>query len=130
MKKRILFLDDNQYEMQGYIDKLRTEGFDVVSFAQPDEALRFLREKDAVDLLIVDLIMRFSPEESVNETHLAGVRFCQTVRRSLKINSPIIILTVVTDNDILDQARQYADFVLHKPTLPSELVRCVKERCE
>jgi CheY-like chemotaxis protein len=113
--------------MQGYIDKLRMEGFDVASFVEPKDAIAFLQGNPAVDLAIVDLIMRFSPEESVDDTHLAGVQFSKTLRELLGTKMPIIILTVVTDPEILTRARLYANLVLNKPVPPSELVKYVKE---
>jgi DNA-binding response OmpR family regulator len=128
MKETILFLDDDRYEMQSYIDKLRAEGFEVIPFTASDEALQHLQKKPSIDLMIVDLIMRFGPTESTNDAHLAGFRFCKMVRESLHIECPIVVLTVVSDEDIIKPLRNLADVVLHKPIVPAELARCVKER--
>jgi hypothetical protein len=43
MKKQILFLDDDRYEMQGYIDKLGAENFEVIQCASVPEAFEVLK---------------------------------------------------------------------------------------
>lgn len=126
MKNTILFLDDDQYDMKPFVEKLEKENFNVKSFAEPEEALEFLKSVRSPDLIIADLIMRTSPDESAEEAHYVGIIFCKTVREELKLKCPIIVLSVVSDPAIQTEVRKYANIFLTKPILPFELVREVK----
>lgn len=127
MSKCILFLDDNPYEMQGYADRLRAANFEVIFVNDTDQAMEVLKSKKNIDLLIVDLILPFGPEESVEENHRAGLRFCRAVRMDLHITCPIIILSVLTEEDVLRRAKEFTNHVLPKSILPTDLVARARE---
>ncbi len=125
-QQKILFVDDDRYEMLGLVERLEAEGFKVETATSPDMAQLKLRGFQP-DLIISDLIMPADPEDpSPMQNRYVGIEFCKTVREKLKLICPIIVLTFVNDPVIHNEARLYADDLLVKPTSPSLLLRRIK----
>ena len=130
MSNNILYLDDDKYEMLGYSERLEFDGFSVKYCLTPDEAYNLLKSGYKPDLIVSDLIMRQSSQETANESHYAGVNFSKVVREDLKINCPIIILTVVTEQSVLETVKKHDVIILSKPIPPKQLSSRVKEEIQ
>lgn len=127
MKETILFLDDDKYEMMGLLDKLEYDGYKVTYCYDPENARDLLEQGMKPDLIISDLIMRTNPEQTSYEAYHTGVDFCKFVREELHLCCPIIVLTIVTDEEVKKSVRQYDVVVLNKPIIPLWLLARVKE---
>jgi len=124
---KILFVDDDRYDMLPHVEKLRSVGFEVTTAIEVEDAVALLARGLKPDLIIADLIMRTSFEEAVDSAHSAGVRFCKVVREGLRLRCPILVLSVLSEPAIQASVRPYAELVLNKPILPNQLVRYVRE---
>lgn len=122
MKKqhRILFLDDDQYEMEGFIERLRHGGFDVVPCTDPNDALERLQTDQDFDVIISDVLMKQTLKEKVEgiSQRYVGAAFCEAVRHRLGWKRPIIVLTVVTESEVMSRLSGLASKVLTKPIEP------------
>ncbi len=128
MKKKILFLDDDKYEMYGLLDRLEHEGFEVTYCIYPQEAKKLLTEGFKPDLIVSDLIMSNNVIKKVEEKYHAGVNFCKFVRDDVDLNCPIIVLTVVTEPSIIESVKQHNVLLLNKPISARYFVSRVKEK--
>jgi len=64
----ILYLDDDKYEMLGYSERLEFDGFSVKYCLTPDEAYDLLKSGYKPDLIVSDLIMRQSSQETAKNS--------------------------------------------------------------
>lgn len=121
---RILFVDDDYYEMLGLIERLEAEGMQVITATTVPEALD--KSKEQPDLIISDLIMPRVSEATLGDDRYVGVNFCKTMKARFP-SCPIIVLTVVSDPAVLAKARAYADDIMVKPVIPRELIHHVRQ---
>ena len=56
-----------------------------------------------------------------------GVEVCRILREEMKLNIPVICLTVVTDTAIHNELRRLGAVVKVKPALPSEIAETIEE---
>jgi CheY-like chemotaxis protein len=124
--RTILFVDDDRYEMLGLVERLEAAGFDVRPVTNPSQALSMIKSGYSPSLIISDLIMAGDPDASPMSNRHVGVEFCREVRE-LNLTCPIIVLTVVTDTVVQNEARRYAGVLLLKPVSPNNLLRRVEE---
>jgi CheY-like chemotaxis protein len=127
MNQKILYVDDDLYETLGYVEKLQAVGYEVTTAAEPTDALELLMDGSRPDIIIADLIMRTSAEEALDHAHAAGVRFCQVVREKLKLECPILVLSVLSTPQIQASLRPYTKLFFNKLLPPNQLVRHVRE---
>ncbi len=128
MKKKILFLDDDKYEMLGLLERLESEEYEVVFCVNSKEAKEVLRRGFKPDLIISDLIIRNKVYDPIEEKYHSGVNFCGFIREEVHLNCPIIILTVVTQQSIIESVKKYNALLLNKPITPRQLLARVKEK--
>jgi len=128
MGKKILFIEDEQWLMEGIVDGLKAFGYEVVVAENGSEGLDMLESRD-VDLILLDVMMpsgeRIKDATFGRET---GVEFCR-VARELKPGIPIVCLTVVTDHRIRNELEKLGvkKPILEKPTPPSEIVHIIEK---
>lgn len=115
MKHRILVVEDEPKILQGILDALTLQGFDVSSATRGDEALtQALTEKP--DLLILDIML----------PKLSGLDVCENLRRS-GVHAPIIILSARgSEKDRVKGLELGADDYIAKPFSIKELVARVQ----
>lgn len=119
MKKtnKILLIEDDpsNRRLLGYI--LKSEGFEVVSCSDGQEALQDFEESPA-DLVILDLMM----------PNMDGIEFCRTLRSLHKTQKiPVIVLTAKDQTeDRYEAFKVGADDYLTKPFDPVELLYRVR----
>jgi CheY-like chemotaxis protein len=129
MKKRILFLDDNQFEMLPYAERLEIEGYIVDRFVEPESAIKCFENNIHYDLMIIDLIMRQNPNDLPEDAERAGIKFIEKVQTKYNIICPIIFSTVITDEYIINEAKKHGR-IITKPYYPASLIQLVKEVIE
>lgn len=120
---KILFLDDDRYEMMPLRDRLESEGYDVSFFSTAEEALAEINSGFRPDVIIVDLKMPGTPLMSSEDGQRIGVKFCRHLRgNELQLTCPIIVLTVVASPKVHNEIRDIVDVIVVKPVQPRELL--------
>ena len=126
----ILFVDDEPFYVDSYVDDLKDAGFDVLSQKRIAAAMKAFEEQQAqVDLIIIDIIM---PSDGVVDDTQGDLRtgfaFFDWVRHRSP-NLPVIVLTNASASDV-DQkfvAQPRCRLVRKDQCLPFELVQHVQE---
>jgi CheY-like chemotaxis protein len=115
-KKRVLVIDDEPSVRDLFQHALETSGYDVVTAANGNSALRLLRDT-TVDLVVTDLVM---PEKE-------GLETVRELRRDFP-QVRILAVSGVGGGQYLRIAKILgADHVMQKPVSPSNLVAKVRE---
>ena len=83
MKRRIVYVEDNDSARESYAQGLRNEGFEVLAYGNKDDAIAALRVQ-LPDVALLDV--------SHADERDAGYQICAEVRR-LSASTPIIFLT-------------------------------------
>jgi DNA-binding response OmpR family regulator len=84
MPKRILLVEDDQYQRQAEEALLRLRGFDVAIAVDGEEALKRLAKPERPDLIVLDLIM----------PKLSGFEVLRRVKGNPETSSiPVIVLS-------------------------------------
>ncbi len=121
---RVLVVDDQAAMRRIVRQLLATNGIhEVVEAGDGSEALDHLLRADEapVDLVICDLLMPV----------MDGLTFCNKIRRDIRLKSrhvPILLLTAVTDDLVLQVARQVGAIdVVNKPIAAPELGKRIEK---
>jgi CheY-like chemotaxis protein len=130
-KLRILFADDELWEMRPTIDALKARGDEVTVVTDGTEVIEYLRDnrERLPDLLVLDIMM---PEGAAIKTsddgRTTGVEVYRQIRDAMKIEIPIVISTVVTDNELLMQLkRDRKVLIVQKPYRFEELAYAIRQ---
>jgi len=121
----VLFVDDEPQSVYPMIEALRDEiPCDVICSTSVDNAISVLESTQGIDLVITDLIM---PSESASGSLLyGGLLICDAIQR-LEIEIPVIVLSVVTDQEVAMRLRKLGVAAhLRKPIRLSELIETVQ----
>ncbi len=113
-KKRILVVDD-EIDLREILQfNLENEGYEVVTAANGEDALKELAEH--FDLILLDIMM----------DGMSGLKVADKARKELGVTSPIIFITAkVTENDMLTGFSIGADDYITKPFSIKEVIaRC------
>jgi len=115
---RVLVVDDYEDSRELYGEFLRLAGYDVVTAADGDAALRCALRQDC-DIIVLDLALpKFDG--------LAVLRMLRSTARTRSI--PVIILSASVGGDVRAQALEAgADRFVTKPCWPDELEGVVRE---
>lgn len=120
---KVMVIDDQASMRRIVRQLLASNGIrDVLEAGDGAEALAQLQkpEHEGVDLVICDLMMPV----------MDGLTFCNQMRRDIRLKSrhvPILLLTAVTDELVLQVARQVGALdVANKPIAASELGRRIE----
>jgi CheY-like chemotaxis protein len=133
---RILFIDDEPEFIQPQIDYLRESGFDIIHASNPQKGLEYLqRERESIDLVIIDMIMSDNLLDSQNGEHdlfETGFHLLKKIRTELLFTMRVIIFTVVRDDAQLNEIRQFEwshntkSKIITKPCSSSDLLKEIK----
>lgn len=111
MATKILFVDDEEWSVNSYIDVLEDHHLTADLAKNGDEAIRKLK-RQSYELIVLDIMVPPGEEIGKNvEPRRAGVNLLAMIRdgkiRGMKSSSavPIIILTAVTDKKLLEEVR-------------------------
>jgi len=111
MKPIIILIDDDKLLMSYYIRALKSGGFKVLQFYNPDGAFDYLdknRDK-TIAAFILDILMlpgkRYKKEEGTNDGLTTGLLIYRDLRLSYP-TTPIVILSNVDNDAILSSFRK------------------------
>jgi phosphate regulon transcriptional regulator PhoB len=115
--RKILAVDDEQDILELLSYNLSKDGFEVITAADGEDALKKIMEKN-VDLVLLDLML----------PGMSGIDICRILRNDSQTkNLPIIMLTAKTEEvDRIIGLEIGADDYISKPFSPRELVARVK----
>jgi CheY-like chemotaxis protein len=120
---RVLFADDETYNMRGTIDALENAGATVEVKTDGTEVLEYLRahRTNLPDLLILDIMMpkgiEIKTKDEGRSTGVAVYKWMQTE----KIRIPTVVSTVVSDSSILQIFHDHNIPIVEKPYRFDEL---------
>jgi len=114
---RILVCEDEEILLTSLEFRLRKNGFSVITAKDGKQALQMV-EEDKPDLLVADIMM----------PHLTGLQLVDYMRNDLDLDTPVIIISALEEEDTVLEAFRYGanDFIA-KPFKPTELVLRIKK---
>ena len=118
MRGKILVVDDSPTDLALMVAPLRREGYDVVTAADGDEALRKVSEEQP-NCVVLDVVM---PRKN-------GFQVCRTIKNGADSKHiPVILLTSKSERtDELWGKRQGADVYLTKPFDANALLTQIRQ---
>ena len=111
---RIYLVDDDRFLLDMYAVKFRNAGHEVTAFQNPSEALKALREKPALDAMLLDIVM---PE-------LDGFDVLETIRKEkLAPSAKVVVLSNQGQESDIEKARSLgaAGYIIKASAIPSEV---------
>jgi CheY-like chemotaxis protein len=117
-RKRIVVVDDDAYILRVVESALRSEGFDVLAFRDPRDALAGMKDVAAPDLILCDILMPF----------MDGRVLFREIKETAKLKDvPFVFLSGVdADDEIVETLERGADDFLSKPFNMTRLVAKVR----
>ena len=114
---KILVCEDEEMLLTSLEFRLRKHGFEVERASDGKQALEKLKSEEP-DLVIADIMM----------PHVTGLELIKYVRKKMKSDIPVIIISALGNDDIVLKAFQLGatDFI-SKPFKPTELVLRIKK---
>jgi len=118
-KKRILLVEDDQYTRELYEEVIKGEGYALDSATNGEEGLEKIKS-GGYNLILLDVMM----------PKMSGLEVLRAVKNDPpKVNNgPIVILTNLTNDPILNQAYglNARDFVVKSDITPGDLLEKIK----
>lgn len=107
MNKKILWIDDDFFAIEGLFYSIRKEGYTVDDAQSALDGYHKAKNWKDYDLIVIDLIIPISQEETApemikrwdnqeNYEHV-GIGLANWLLKELKVGCPVIILSVVPD---------------------------------
>lgn len=116
-RAKILVVEDDAPVQRMYASRLKSKGFDVVTAATGQEAIRKAKE-ERPDLILLDLIL---PDRS-------GYDVCRSLRRTEGMNDiPVIMVSGSVKMREVEARRAGIDCVLYKPVSLAALNQKIKK---
>ena len=116
--KKILFIEDELDQVMLITERLKSNGFEVVSAADGEKGLQKALE-ELPDLILLDIVMPLKN----------GLEVASELKNNSKTRGiPIIILTASDMSSLDERCRDCgADFVMRKPYNSNELINKINE---
>ena len=113
---KILVCEDEEILLTSLEFRLKKQGFDLLLASDGQQALEHI-QNESPDLIVADIMM----------PHVTGLELITFVRKKLKSDIPIIIISALGHDDVILKAFELGatDFI-SKPFKPSELVIRIK----
>jgi len=113
---KILVCEDEEILLTSLEFRLKKQGLEVILAADGKEALEKI-QSESPDLIVADIMM----------PHVTGLELITFVRKKMKSDIPIIIISAMGQDDVVLKAFELGatDFI-SKPFKPSELVLRIK----
>lgn len=103
MAKRILWIEDDYYHLQGLVTPLKRISFSIDIAESYNEALTYLENWKDYDLIILDLLLpnmeKGDFEENLKPWHYGKMLFYYMKR--IEIDRPIVILSIVQYKELI-----------------------------
>jgi CheY-like chemotaxis protein len=117
MSQTIVWVDDDAHIIYPVVKPLEQAGYKIVIMRNLKEARQRVGEVLSATVVILDLIF---PDEA--RDRFPGLTFMRNLRNDHNIQSPVIVLSVVGNTDVIQELNSLGvRSVLRKPVLPSEL---------
>jgi len=128
-RKMILYVEDEQWMMEGVADRLSTN-YEIVKARNVEQALDILKSNVLkIELILLDIMMPEGKEKyTSNRGRTSGVEFAKIVLEEMKLDIPIVCYTVVL-NSILHKLLHDIGVkeIVSKKKLPSELEKVIEK---
>ncbi|CAG1022329.1 hypothetical protein DOJK_01603 [Patescibacteria group bacterium] len=95
----ILWIEDESDKIGGLVRPLKKDGNTIIVAKDKIEALTILTSNQKIDLIILDIIIPQGVSEPFAE--YVGCDVLRNIREELNLTTPVIVLTVVDDDEIL-----------------------------
>lgn len=130
-QKRILWIEDDVDMLMGLVRPLEKDGHEITVAKDEKEALELIG-KSVFDLILLDIIIPTDVKGDVEDVHFVGMRLLKTLSIDMKSKTPIIVLSVVRDQEMIKKMKDFGvKEVLEKGAyLPSKLKEQVYETLE
>ncbi len=129
IRKRVLFIEDEEELVRDLPPILEEKGFDVTATTDVAEGLRFFAESD-FDVVLTDIAM--PPASDMDSKALAygretGIEIARRLREA-KPQIPIVALTVIRDEQIVSRMRKAGiRYILNKPQEFQRIVEALRK---
>jgi len=100
--KRILWIEDDAGLLMGLVRPLKKDGHEIIVAKDEKEALELIGALD-FDLILLDIIIPTGVEGDMGDISFVGMRLLKTLSIDMKIKTPIIVLSVVRDPDMIGE---------------------------
>lgn len=104
---KILWIEDDAKELKSLVWPLEKDGHEIIFAEDKEEALTIVKT-NIFNLIIVDLIIPTGEKNDKGDNHFVGVNLIRILKEILKeknITTPIIVLSVVRDHEIIEEIR-------------------------
>lgn len=124
--KKIIWIEDDTEIIDLVVRPLERADYQIQRFYTVGDALENTDVIAQADLLLLDLII--PPGGSERELgHYPGSKLLHILREEFQIDVPVIVLSVVADEELFDDLKEMGAVILNKPILPSRLKERVEE---
>ena len=105
MLKKILWIEDEYYALQGLLLPLEQLGFEIVMAATALEGFHKAQSWQEYDMIVLDLILPFTDVmetipveiESWKDENYIGVPLAKWLKQRIRVQCPVLLLSVVGD---------------------------------
>jgi CheY-like chemotaxis protein len=99
-ERKILWIEDSYYGLKSLVVPLEHQGYRIISVTNEKDALLEL-EKEKFDLILFDIIIPSGSDNPDDFTDYVGVRLINEIVTVKCIKTPIIVLSVVNNPDVI-----------------------------
>jgi len=119
--QKILWVEDDAIKLKGLVRPLEKDGHKIFYAEDQEEALGLIEIYD-FNLIVVDLLIPIGKKWDTGINHFVGVNLIKILKEK-KILTPICVLSVVRDPDIIQQIKSMGveKFLQKGSLLPSML---------
>lgn len=123
MAPKIAWIEDDISIIYPVIKPMKKAGYEIIEMQTIPNDVDSINELRDVDLIILDMIMVPSSDKSQIYVHHAGMEFLNRLRKEHEIDTPVVILSVVTHIENLKAISDELNIVdvITKPVMPKEL---------
>ena len=119
MKGKVLLVDDTDFYLRAYKNKLTPEGYLVTTAANGVEALKYLTQ-DVPDIILLDLMMPV----------MDGFKVLQAAKADARLqNVPVIIFSAKGATEEIEQAIKLGatDYLIKSTTTPNKVLDKIRQ---
>jgi len=134
INKKILWIEDDAHRLMAMFRPLEAEGYTVVCASDEISAIEHLKNTE-FGLIVLDIILPTGKdgEDDVDDDFdpFVGSKLAEKIVGDMKLRTPILGLSVVNDEKVIEELRKHHITVLPKGRLlPSALKNEVKKILE
>lgn len=119
MTKQIVWIDDDYDLIGNLMVRVREAGYHVIKLRTYAEAIAQADTLRTSDLLVLDIIL--PPGEGGDESRepdfYTGLTLLKTLQDAHQFDRPVLVCSVVTQRDVIEELEQRGARVLYKPEL-------------